>query len=99
MTNTSRRQYEQELNFGKNDFYKYSKCDDFQPNPTDSGICFTFNGLPINEVLEQSNWLNSFQNAFQISKNKKIKKSDGIERENGFIFSLGIVCKINDHSN
>ena len=86
--NVSKRQYEQELNFGDSDFYKYSKCDEFQPNPTDMGVCFTYNGLQVNDILKKSNWVNSFKAAFKTSENKKIKKSEGIERENGFIFSL-----------
>ena len=93
LRNTSKKQYEQELNFGNSDFYKYSKCDDFQPNPTDMGICLTFNGLEVNDILKKSNWVDSFKTAFKISENKKIKKSEGIERENGFIFSLGIFSK------
>ena len=90
LRNTSKKQYEQELNFGNSDFYKYSKCDDFQPNPTDMGICFTFNGLEVNDILKKSNWVDSFKTAFKMSPNFVFSQiSEKIVNLHHFSFNLG----------
>ena len=73
----------------KKDFYKYSKCRDFAPRPTDSGICHTFNGLELGSILKESSWLNVFNKAFPSARAGGDLKSLGIEKEQGFAFTLG----------
>ena len=88
---SSKVEYDEDMSKETADLYKYSKCKDFTPKPTDSGLCFTFNGLQVNEILKQSNWLSSFTNAFPQSENSQILMSEGIDKDKGFVFSLGII--------
>ena len=86
---TPLKEYESNLDIEPADFYRYKKCNDFSPQPSDSGICQTFNGFGIKTILKNSKWSNSFANNFKGSEKNIVRKSNGIDMENGFIFSLG----------
>ena len=86
---TSLKEYESNLGLDPPDFYRYKKCEDFSPQPSDSGICQTFNGFGIKNILKDSKWSNSFANNFKGSEMNIVRKSSGIDLDNGFIFSLG----------
>ena len=79
---------EEHYKLRKSDFYRYPKCTKFVAKPTDTGICHTFNGLEINKILKQSNWLNDFKQAFGDSASTNLLMSGGIDIEEGFVFSL-----------
>ena len=81
--------YEKSLNLKPTNTYRYPKCNDFSPKPTDSGICHTFNGLELKNILTDTKWLKSFQNNFKSTGNTIVRKADGIELEHGFTFTVG----------
>ena len=88
-SNISLKSYQKSLNFGEPDYYKYFQCKDFVSRPTSSGVCHTFNALDLDDILKKSNWLTTFKSSFKQAPKKEILKSEGIESENGFLFSLG----------
>ena len=58
---------------------------------SDAGICHTFNGLDIENIFKVSTWRNSFGKSFKGfgNGNSGIKMSEGIEKEHGFVFTIG----------
>ena len=84
------KSFQDSLNFGKSDYYKYFECQDFSSRPTSQGVCHTFNAYDLNDILKESKWKSSFQSSFKQTPKREILKSEGIESENGFLFSLGI---------
>ena len=72
----------------ENDLYRYPKCRKFSHKPSDSGICQTFNGLPLNKILKPSTWTDAFLSAFGTNDGENILKSEGIDLQDGFVFSL-----------
>ena len=97
-SNISLKSYQNSLNFGEPDYYKYFQCKDFVSRPTSSGVCHTFNALDLDDILKKSNWLTSFKSSFKQAPKKEILKSEGIESENGFLFSLGkLLIKRSNH--
>ena len=82
--------FQDSLNFGEADYYKYFQCHDFASRPTSSGVCHTFNALDLDDILKESKWKSSFKTSFKQTPNREILKSEGIESENGFLFSLGL---------
>ena len=81
--------FQDSLNFGQPDYYKYFQCHDFASRPTSSGVCHTFNALDLDDILKDSKWKSSFKTSFKQTPKREILKSEGIESENGFLFSLG----------
>ena len=88
-SNVTLKNYQDGLNFGEPDYYKYFKCQEFVSRPTSSGMCHTFNAHDLGDILKKSKWLTSFKSSFKQSSKKEILKSEGIESENGFLFSIG----------
>lgn len=80
--------YKESLKFEDPDIYKYPKCKKFNPKPTDSSICHTFNGLDLEQILKSSNWMDAYQEAFTGAETDDILKSVGVDTDSGFIFSL-----------
>ena len=84
--------HRESLNLPDSDIYKYPKCRQFAQKPTDDGICHTFNGLDLKNILKSSSWLSSFEKSFggkqEEKKPEDILKSEGIDKEGGFVFSL-----------
>ena len=78
---------EKEHNLQESDFYKYPKCQSFFAMPTDSGICYTFNGLGLEKILKPSVWRDLFNRSFGGSQNDQTMKSVGVDVEDGFVFS------------
>ena len=70
-------------------FYRYPKCKDFSPQPTDHAICHTFNGLGIKNILKETKWTDAFTSSFKGAENNFVRKANGIELEHGFTFSIG----------
>ena len=83
------KSFQDSLNFGEADYYKYFQCQDFASRPTSSGVCHTFNALDLDDILKESKWKTTFKNSFKQTPRREILKSKGIESENGFLFSLG----------
>ena len=83
------KSFQDSLNFGQADYYKYFQCQDFASRPTSSGVCHTFNALDLDDILKESKWKTSFKSSFKQTPKREILKSEGIESENGFLFSLG----------
>ena len=79
---------EEELNLDDPDSYRYPHCRLFSPMPTDSGVCHTFNGLDIKQILTESYWRDSFDGALGGGETYDTLKSGGIDLEEGFVFSL-----------
>ena len=79
---------EEDYRLKESNFYKYPKCKLFSAMPTDSGICFTFNGLNLEKILKPSKWRNSFNRSFGESQNEIPMKSARVDLEEGFVFSV-----------
>ena len=79
----------EELNLEDPDFYRYPKCRMFNTMPTDRGVCHTFNGLDIKTILSESQWRDSFDGSFGSGdESHETLRSEGIDLEDGFVFSL-----------
>ena len=63
-------------------------CDLFTPMPTDNGICHTFNGLELKKIFKPTNWVNSFGKSFGEKRSEEPLKSEGIDLDEGFVFTL-----------
>ena len=91
-SNISQSEFQSTLNIPEPDLYRYPKCTHFVQRPTDSGICHTFNGLDLRKILKPSSWVSSFQESFgdnEVESNTRdVLKSEGIDKEGGFVFSL-----------
>ena len=83
------KSFHDSLSFGEADYYKYFQCQDFASRPTSQGVCHTFNAHDLDEILKESKWKSSFKSSFKQTSKREILKSEGIESENGFLFSLG----------
>ena len=70
------------------DFYRYPKCRLFNPKPTSSGMCHTFNPLKLKTILKESGWTQHFTNSFNGFQEREVFKSSGVNVEKGFVFSL-----------
>ena len=70
------------------DIYKYPKCKLFSPQPSDSAICHTFNGLELKKILKSSSWRDSFLEAFTQGQTRDTLKSAGVDYDSGLVFSL-----------
>ena len=70
------------------DIYRYPSCKMFSPYPSDNGICQTFNGMDLQNVLKKTAWRDTFMDAFGVDNVGEPLKSEGIDMEDGFIFSL-----------
>ena len=60
----------------------------FSSKPTDSGVCHTFNGLGLAKILRQSAWTDAFLEAFGSRDSGQLFSSEGIDLQDGFVFSL-----------
>ena len=85
------KQFQEDYNLKEGDFYKYPKCKLFSPKPSQSGVCYTFNSLDLEKILKTSNWTKSFLNTFKEPDDRNIKKSAGIDLENGFVFTVDMM--------
>ena len=72
----------------KADFYRYPRCRLFNPKPTSSGVCHTFNALELKTILKDSEWTKYFMNSFRGFQERDVLKSSGVNAEKGFVFSL-----------
>ena len=79
---------EEDLNLEDPDSYRYPHCQLFSAMPTDNGVCHTFNGLDIKDILSESQWRDSFDGAFGGGESYDTLQSGGIDLEEGFVFSL-----------
>ena len=77
-----------EMNLDDSDYYRYPKCRLFSVMPTDNKLCHTFNGMGIKEILKESLWRKSFDEAFGENGSHETLKSEGIDLEDGFVFTL-----------
>ena len=68
------------------DLYRYTKCPEFKTTPTDIGLCQTYNGLPINQILKQSEWMSSFTQEYETTSEKALKQAYSIGGDKGFVF-------------
>ena len=66
------------------------KCRNFHSIPTDFGICKTFNGLEMKDILKPSSWSDTFTQTFGGGGNadKSSLMSEGVDIDSGFVFSL-----------
>ena len=83
------KDYEESLNLKEGDFYRYPKCKDFSPQPTDHAICHTFNGIGVKNILKETKWTDAFTSSFKGAENNFVRKANGIELERGFTFTIG----------
>ena len=72
----------------KPDFYRYPRCRLFNPKPTSSGICHTFNPMKLKTILKESEWVDNFLSSFTGFQENDVLKSSGVNMEKGFVFSL-----------
>ena len=68
--------------------YKYPRCNEFQTNPSDQGLCQTFNGYSLNKILKPSSWLDLFLEEFNIITDESIKQNYGVGMDNGLVFAV-----------
>ena len=73
---------------GSTDYYRYSRCKLFNPKPSSSGICHTFNALELKTILKASKWADDFLDSFSAFDEHEVFKSAGVKVEKGFVFSL-----------
>ena len=72
----------------ESDLYRYKKCTSFSPKPSNLGVCHTFNGLKLSEILKDSRWTSAFLKSFGSYDSGELYKSTGIDLHDGFVFSL-----------
>ena len=70
------------------DIYRYPSCKQFTASPTENGICHTFNSADLADVLKDTQWRKTFFKSFDVDHSPSYLKSEGIDMEDGFIFSL-----------
>ena len=68
--------------------YKYPKCNKFSKMPTENGICSTFNGLDLQKIFKNSRWTESFRDSFSVNSSSEQLKSEGIDLDEGLVFTL-----------
>ena len=77
-----------EANKMPSDLYKYPKCNLFSKMPTNTGICHTFNGLDLQDILKPTKWTDTFSESFGDSSPFEMFYSEGIDIDDGFVFSV-----------